>query len=88
MTYTEAIQWRENNKNLIGTTDEKGFIVSDLFVVPANPNDRDIFLRNYLFSENKEAAIQPYINDDVQVWSVDLARIESDNILFYNVLAI
>lgn len=87
MTYSQAQQWRENNLNLIGTIDKKGFVVSDLFIVPSNPADRDVFLRNYLFSEDKDSAIQPYIEKDFQVWSVDLDRLESHNILFYNILA-
>lgn len=87
MTYSQAQQWRENNLGLIGTIDKKGFVVSDLFIVPSDSVDRDVFLRNYLFSENKESAILPYIGKDFQVWSVDLDRLESHNILFYNILA-
>ena len=52
MTYSAALEWRKNNLHLIGTTDKKGFVVSDLIIVPANSQDRDIFLRNYLFADN------------------------------------
>ena len=87
MIYTEATKWRESHLHLIGTTDKKGFVVSDLFIVPTNPKDRDTFLRNYLLSENKEDVILPYVSKEVQVWSVDLSRLDSHNILFYSVLA-
>lgn len=88
MTYEAALLWKEQNLKLIGTSDEKGFVVSDLFIVPSNPTDRDVFLRQYLFTENKDTAILPFVGGDFQVWSVDLNRLESNNILFYNVLAI
>lgn len=87
MTYSAAVQWRQENLSLIGTTDKKGFVVSDLIIVPANAQERDVFLRNYLFTGQRETAILPYINKDVQVWSVDLGRVETHNILFYNILA-
>lgn len=87
MTYTEALIWRNEHLDLIGDVDKKGFVVSALVIVPTNPNDRDVFLRMYLFSDNKDNAILPYRSKDVQVWSIDLARLESHNILFYNILA-
>lgn len=87
MTYSNAIQWKEEHLNLIGTTDKKGFIVSDLIIVPANAQDQNTFIKNYLFTDNKDSAIVPYMSKDVQVWSVDLNRVETHNILFYNILA-
>ena len=87
MKYNDAKQWIESNKQIKGTRDSKGFVITDLFIVPSEPKDRDVFLQNYLYSEDKSSAIKPYIDNDVQVWSVDLGRLESDNILFYNVLA-
>ena len=86
MTYSAALQWKKDHLNLIGSIDEKGFVVSELLIVPANSQDCDAYLRNYLYSENKDSAIVPYIDKDVQVWSVDLGRLESHNILFYNIL--
>ena len=41
MTYNEAVVWRENNLDRIGKVDEKGFIVNDLFIVPATEIDKD-----------------------------------------------
>lgn len=87
MTYTDAVNWREEHKNLIGTTDEKGFFVSDLFIVPSNSKNRDVFFRSYLLTREMETALIPYINEDVQVWSVDLDKLERHNILFYDILA-
>ena len=87
MTYSAAIQWKNEHLQLIGTIDKKGFVVSDLILVPSNPQDRDVYLQSYLFAGRDESAIQPYTNQEFQVWSVDLDRLESHNILFYNILA-
>lgn len=87
MTYPEAVKWREEHLTIIGTVDQKGFVVSDLFIVPSDPVKQNTFLRTFLFTDNKESAMLPYMSEDVQVWSVDLNRLESDNILFFNVLA-
>ena len=51
MTYDAALNWRNEHLDLIGTKDNKGFVVSELLIVPANPKDRDVFLKNYFFSE-------------------------------------
>jgi len=87
MTYSAALEWRNKNLQLIGTIDKKGFVVSDLILVPSNAQDRDAYLRNYLFAGRNESAILPYMNQELQVWSVDLNRLETHNILFYNILA-
>ena len=87
MTYSEALQWKTDHVGLIGQIDEKCFVVSELLIVPTDKQRRDVFLREYLFSDAKEEAILPYVSDDVQVWSIDLKHLESDDILFYNVLA-
>lgn len=39
------------------------------------------------FYDDKEAAILPYVNDEDEVWSVGLSRIESCNLLSNNKLA-
>ena len=87
MTYSDARNWIDKNSNLIGTVDRKGFTVSNLIIVPSNDAERKAFWDAYLFSHNEKSAIVPYIGSDVQVWSVDLGRLESHNILFYNILA-
>ncbi len=87
MTYDAALYWRNEHLDLIGTKDNKGFVVSELLIVPSNPKDRDMFLKNYFFSEQNESAILPYVSDGVQVWSIDLGQLKSNNILFYKVLA-
>ena len=87
MTYTDAVKWRDEHIGIVDTVDQKGFVVSDLFIVPSDPVKQKTFLRTYLFSDNKENAILPYMSEDVEVWSVDLNRLESDNILFFNALA-
>ncbi len=87
MTYNEAVVWRENNLDRIGKVDEKGFIVNDLFIVPATEIDKDAFFRAYLYSRDKDAALSPFIHKDVQVWAVDLVHLRESNILFYDIIA-
>lgn len=86
MTYIEALKWKTANLGLIGSVDKKGFVVSDLMIVPADPKERNVFLQTYLFTENKDLAFAPYTSRDMQVWAVDLSRLESHGILFYDVL--
>ncbi len=49
MKYLEALHWKRRNQGLIGS-DDNGFVVSDLFIVPSNPVDRDNFSRQYFLS--------------------------------------
>lgn len=87
MTYEEAKKWREANLSLIGKKDEKGFDINDLFIVPSNQSDRNKYFESYLFCKDMNVAIMPFINNELQVWAVDLDHLIEDNILFYDVLA-
>ena len=48
MKYEEAIKLRNKNLNLIGTTDDKGFIIGEILIVPSNENLRNDFFVKYL----------------------------------------
>lgn len=87
MTYEEAKKWREAKTCLIGTKDEKGFYITDLFIVPEKESDRNSFFKSYLLGKSVNDAILPYINKGMQVWAVDLDHLKEDNVLFYDVLA-
>ena len=87
MTYKEATEWIEANKNLIGKVTEKGFVYRELVIVPADNKDREAFLRNYVLSYNNQAAIIPYMGGDLQVWGIDIDMIRKHNLLLYHVLA-
>ena len=86
MTYAEAAKWREENLDRVGSTDEKGFIVDDLLIVPAENPDRDNFLSQYIQDVEASVAIIPFMNDNMQVWAVDTRHLKSTNVLFFNIL--
>lgn len=87
MTYAEALQWKEKHENLVGSTDGKDFVVTELVIVPSDPKNQEIFLRNYLLSKNKEKTILPYLPGDVQVWAVDWRLLDKQGFSLYRVLA-
>lgn len=71
MTYKEAFDWIEANKNLIGTKTEKDLLIGDLVAVPTNSHEREVFLRSYVINRNGLASIIPYVNSDLEVWAID-----------------
>lgn len=86
MTYNDALLMQEGNRNLIGTIDSKGFIISDVIIVPSESHSREQFLRSYLMTQNATSSIAPYINEDVVVWAVDTKHLVDANVLFYSEL--
>jgi len=84
MTYSEAKDLKEKKSYLIGHTDEKGFTIGDLVIVPSNPQIQTSFLRNYLF--NRNFSDNTVLNGDVQLWGVDTNRMEKSGVLFYQVI--
>lgn len=86
MKYEEAIKLRNKNLNLIGTTDDKGFIIGEILIVPSNEKLRNDFFVKYLLHKDANNAITPYLNEDMEVWSIDTKHLQDANILFYNKL--
>ena len=86
MTYKEARELKTKSMSLIGTEDEKGFIVGDILILPTDENKRKEFLLCYITNEDAEYCIAPYMDCDVQVIAVDTTKLKKENILFYNTI--
>ena len=86
MKYKEALVLLEKKQSLKGTVDEKGFLIGDIVIVPAEKSKRELFLKN--FTQYGGKVVCTFNDDeDVQVWAIDTAYLEKANVLFYNVLA-
>lgn len=88
MKYDQAKIIVQDNQNLIGSTNERGFEVSDIIVVPSSMEHREHFIRLYMLTQDAIKSIQPFINDDdLEVWGIDTKHLFNANVLFYNVIA-
>ena len=84
MTYEEAMAVVEKNKNLIGTTTEKNFVIGDIAIVPSDEANRNSFFRYYVITRDWRRGILPYINGDMRVWAIDTYHLIKNNVLFFN----
>lgn len=86
MTYYEALVFIEENGSLVGEVNEKGFVVSQLIIVPKNIELRKTYLSNFLHTPNHYLEESLLENQEVEVWAVDTTHLDKANILFYNKL--
>lgn len=86
MKYSDANAFRKSKLSLVGTVDDKGFMVDDIIIVPTDTHKRDEFFKVYRIHFDAEQSILPFINEDVEVWAVSTKYVKETNILFYNVL--
>ena len=86
MTYQEALNFIKEHEYLIGHVDKKGFVVSQLIIVPGDKSIRDEFLSKFAINTDFRLDESLLVNNDVEVWSVDTTHLERANILFYNKL--
>ena len=86
MNYDQAQIVVQNHQHLIGTVNERGFEVSDIIIVPSEPSQREQFIQLYMSNRNAIKSIQPFINNDVQVWGIDTNHLFKANVLFYNII--
>lgn len=87
MTYSEAIEYKNNNAGLIGTSTERGLKIGKIIIVPSNEYERERFFSSFLLSNDDESAIVPFIKGPVEVWAIDLEYLNRNNVLFYKKLA-
>lgn len=87
MTYKEALEWIEANKQLIGTKTEKDMLIGDLVAVPVNEAHRDAFMQSYVLNRNKITSLIPYVNEDLEIWAIDTYHMETSGVLFYKHMA-
>lgn len=86
MTYKQAEEWIEANKQLIGTETEKGMVIGDLVAVPVNASDQEVFLRSYILSRQWEDSIIPFLNGEMEVWAIDTDCITRDRVLLHKTM--
>lgn len=86
MTYQDALDFINKHEHLIGTADEKGFVVSQLVIVPADKTIREEYLSQFVINPNFKLDESLLVNNEVEVWSVDTTHLVRANVLFYNKL--
>lgn len=86
MNYSEALDFKKQNANLVGTITNKGLKIGKLIIVPENENDRNMFFSSYLRFNDENVAIAPYTNSSVEVWAIDIEYLNRNNVLFYKKL--
>jgi len=84
MKYKEAIDFSNKSQNLIGTIDKKGFVINDIWIVPIDENQRNKYIDAYMQHKDKEKALKPYCDSELEVWVVDTQFLEKANVLFYD----
>lgn len=86
MNYQDAMIFIEEHSNLVGKVNDKGFVVSQLIIVPKNIELRKTYLANFLHTPNHYLDESLMENQEVEVWAVDTTHLDKANILFYNKL--
>lgn len=74
-------------QKLIGTKNDKGFSIDHILIVPRDSKKRDAYLKNYIKTLDMELALNPYINDELDVWAVDFTHLDDSRTLFFNKLS-
>lgn len=87
MNYSEAIQFIQNNSQLIGTTTERGLKIGKLIIVPVDEVKRNKFFSSYFQTNDENSSILPYMNEPLEVWAIDLEYLTRNNVLFYKKLS-
>lgn len=86
MTLSQAEEVRKKNLNIIGTENEKGFLVSDIWILPAKEELRRSLIVQYLRNNDKTVSIEGYEHVDMVVWAVDIRNLKTAGLLTYNEL--
>ena len=83
MKYNEAEEVIKSNSHLIGTINEKGFVINELIIVPQDRSKLDVYMQDYIQTRDYSISIQPYKNEEVTVWAIDTKHLIESNVLFY-----
>ena len=86
MKFTEALQLIESNKDILGTTTDKGLLIELILIVPTEQRNQKQFINSLNLSHNPQQSILPFTNDDVEVWATNADYLYKKNILFFQVL--
>ena len=86
MTYKEAIELKKASMHLIGTTNQRGYKITDILIVPAEQDKQNDFMLCYIQNHNANYCLANYINEDLIVMSVDTRYLGDDSVLFYDII--
>lgn len=84
MKLIEAEIVKQNNLDKVGTVNERGFYVSDIWILPSNEELRKKLISKCLQSERKVLSLEGLEQEDMVVWAVDLRNVESTGLLFFD----
>ena len=86
MTLSQAEVVRSNNLTMIGTENEKGFLVSDIWILPSKEELRRNLIVQYLQNDATTISLVGYEHVDMVVWAVDTRNLRTAGLLTYNEL--
>lgn len=84
MKYKDALEMIRKKQFLLGKVFQ-GFKVSGFLIVPSNYFKRKKFLAAYYESKNAFTAIQPYKDDDLEIWAIDFSRVSQGKINYIKI---
>lgn len=87
MTYLEALEFKNSNQSLRGSTTSSGFVMDEIIIVPSDTAVRERFFQSYLLYGNDEIALEPFKNLDLEVWGINKNYLIENNVLFYKKLS-
>lgn len=74
-------------QKLIGTVNDKGFVIDHILIVPRNPKSRQSYFKVYVTNLEMEEALAPFVNEDLDIWAVDFTHVQDSQTLFFNKLS-
>ena len=86
MTLSQAEEVKRNNQEMIGTENEKGFLVSDIWILPSNEKLRRSLIFQYFHSNASTVNLEGHEHVDMVVWAVDTRNLKTAGLLTYNEL--
>lgn len=84
MKYNEILDVIEKKQNLIGNV-YQGFKVSGFLIVPSNYFKRKKFFASYYENKNAFMAIQPFKDDELELWAVDFREVSQGKINYVRI---
>ncbi len=76
MNFLDAVKIAQNNKHLIGK-ELKGITIDDIIIVPTNAHSQEKFQQLYVQTLNAQASIEPFKNEDVEVYIINKGLIRT-----------
>lgn len=76
MNFLDAVKIAQNNKHLIGKK-RKGVTIDDIIIVPTNAHSQEKFQQLYVQTLNAQASIEPFKNEDVEVFIINKGLIRT-----------